>query len=267
MIPDLLDSIVRPNAYRRFAAENAARTASYIAFLSLIFLGGLGIAVKLRLTPLFDETFVWLETQMPPLQFTGGTVTSTVPGPTRLEHPRAKELALIIDTARKDLITPQMMTDAKVVAYLTGNALYLERGGGQIETIDLSKSASDRPITVDASSYKEMEQAFDWIFYPALMLFFFLTFALSLALCGALYALAGMILASAAGGTLGFKALFRVGVHAQTAGSLLYALDAILPRTLPYFQAVSMALSMTLLWLGVRAAVKGEHEKTAAPAA
>ena len=47
MLPDLLDSLVRPGSYRRFSAEKAARTASYIAFLSLIFMGGVGISVKL----------------------------------------------------------------------------------------------------------------------------------------------------------------------------------------------------------------------------
>src|ERR1700720_3459806 len=83
MIPDLLDSIVRPAAYRRFSAEKAARTASYAAFLSLIFVGALGIAVKLRLAPLFTETFTWLETSMPPLMFAAGGVTSPTPGPGR----------------------------------------------------------------------------------------------------------------------------------------------------------------------------------------
>lgn len=267
MIPDLLDAVVRPASYRRFAAEKAARTAAYIAFLSLIFVGSIGIAVKLRLAPLFDQTFSWLETSMPAITFANGTVTSAAPGPLRLEHPRTKDVALMIDTARKDPVTAQQMADAKVLAYLTSNALYLMRGQGQMETIDLSKSAAEKPVTVDAASYKDMERAFDWVFYPALMLFFFLSFAAALAFCGALYALAGMVMASAAGGSLGFAALFRIAVHAQTAGSLLYALDALMPVTIPYFQFVSIALSLTCLWLGVKAAASPAPAAPAEPPA
>ena len=267
MIADLLDSVVRPDSYRRFAAEKASRTASFIAFLSMIYVGGLGVEVRLRLAPMFAETFSWLETAMPPLLFAGGTVTSTARGPVRLEHPRFKEIAVTIDTARTDPVTPAAMADAKVIAYLTANALYLNRGGGQIEAIDLSKSPPERPFTVDGAAYKELAKAFDWLFYPALMLFFFLTFAASLALCGLLYALLAWIASSLTGASPGFARLLRIGVHAQTAGSLLYALDAALPRTIPYFPWASAALSLAYLWLGARAAAGAGPETTASPAA
>lgn len=259
MIPDLLDALVRPLSYKRFAAEKAARTASYIAFLSLIFVGCIGISVKLRLAPLFDETFAWLEASMPAVTFADGKVTSTAAGPLRLEHPRAKEVAVMIDTARKEPVTTKQMMDADVLAYLTSDALYLRRGPGEkdpLETIDLTKSAADKPVTVDAASYKALEQTFDWIFYPALMLFFFLSFAVALAFCGLLYALVGMIMVSVVGGTLDFAPLFRLGVHVQTAGSLLYALDSLLPKSIPFFQVVSIAMSLAYLWLAVKAAVK-----------
>ena len=236
-----------------------------MAFLSLIFVGALGIDTKLRLAPLFTETFVWLETSMPVLQFSSGGVTSATPGPLRLEHPKYKEVAVIIDTARKDPVTAQQMADAKVLAYLSGNALYMERGQGQIETIDLSKSAPERATTVDAATYKGLELAFDWMFYPAWLLFFFLTFAGSIAVCGLLYGLAGLAFASLAGGSLRFPELFRVAVHAQTAGCLLYSLDALLPVSIPLILPASASLSLTFLWLGVRAAVKPAPESPSAP--
>ncbi|MDE2511846.1 MAG: DUF1189 family protein [Elusimicrobia bacterium] len=267
MIPDLLDALARPASYRRFSAEKASRAAAYVAFLSLIFMGSIGIAVKLRLAPLFAETFTWLETSMPAVTFANGTVTSTAAAPLRLEHPRMKEVALMIDTTRKDPVTAQQMTDAKVLAYLTSNALYLKRGEddkAEVETIDLAKSTSDRPVTVDANAYKDMENAFDWVFYPALMLFFFLTFAASLAFCGLLYALVGMLVASSGGKSLPFSALFRIALHAQTAGSLLYALDALLPRAIPFFQMGSIGLTLAYLWYGVRAAALPEAPAPAA---
>jgi len=253
MIPDLLDALVRPAAYRRFAAEKPGRTASYVAFLSVVFVASIGIAVKLRLAPLFTETFSWLETRMPEISFAGGVVTSAPPGPLRLEHPRSKDVALMIDTTRKDAVTAAQLADAKVVAYLTSNALYVERGAGQVESIDLSKSAPERPIKVDASTYKGMERAFDWVFYPTLLLFFFLAFALSIAVSGLVYGLVGLVVASAQHAPLSYGQLFRLGVHAQTAGCLLYSLDAVLPFAIPALPLLSAAAGLTFLWLGVRA--------------
>ncbi|MFI5363078.1 MAG: DUF1189 family protein [Elusimicrobiota bacterium] len=261
MLPDLLDSVLRPGAYRRVAAESGARAAAYAAVLSHVVVGAGGIGVKLRLAPLFTETFAWLEASMPPLTFAAGGVTSSTPGPVRLEHPTIKEVAVTIDTARKDPVTIAQMEDAKVIAYLTGGTLYLDRGSAaapadRLETIDLTKSAPERSVTVDANMYKEMERAFDWVFYPALMLFFFLIFALALALGALVYALIGKIFGSLAGGSLEYAALFRIAIHAQTAGSLLYALDATLPRAIPYFEYASAAMSLAFLWLGVRSAAK-----------
>lgn len=269
MIPDLLDALCRPAAYRRFAGEKPARTASYVAFLSLIFVASIGIAVKLRLAPMFTETFAWLETSMPELQFAGGVVTATPPGPTRIEHPRSKEVALMVDTTRKDPVTAAQLKDANVMAFVTSNAIYLNRGENQLETIDLTKSAAERPIKVDASTYKEMEHAFDWIFYPALLLFFFLAYALSIAVVGLMYGLLGLIVASASHANLNFGQLFRLGVHAQTAGCLLYSLDALLPFAIPLLPLVSAAISITFLTLAVRAyaAAPADPATPAAPAA
>ena len=98
------------------------------------------------------------------------------------------------------------------------------------------------------------------------MLFFFLSFALALALSALIYALFGLLIASLAGGSLEFTALFRMAVHIQTAGSLLYALEAMLPVSIPYFEFVSVALSLAFLWLGVKAAV-APTSAGAAPAA
>jgi hypothetical protein len=99
------------------------------------------------------------------------------------------------------------------------------------------------------------------------MLAFFLSFAIALAVSALAYALLGLILASLAGGALEYSALFRIGVHAQTAGSLLYAIDFVLPWTIPFMMYVSVALSLTFLWLGISAAVKAGPLPPPAPAA
>jgi hypothetical protein len=253
MLPDLLDSLLRPSACRRFAGEPASRAAAYVAFLAILFVGALGVAVKLRLAPVLDETFVWLETSMPSLHIAGGQVTASPPGPLRLEHPRLKEIALMIDTTRKDPVTPQMMTDQKVVGYLTSNALYLQnQGAGRVEVLDLSKPG-ERPVTLDAESYKEMQRAFDWVFYPSLLLMFFILFSISLAFFALVYALVGLLLSSTAGASLGFGALYRLALHAQTAAALLRCIDTLLPVPIPFLGLATPVVSLVYLWLAVRA--------------
>lgn len=255
MLPDLLDALVRPAAYRRFRAEKAARTASYVAFLSMIFVGGLGVEIKLRLAPFITDTFAWFETRMPEIHYEKGVVTTKPAGPMVLIHPRAKELALKIDTARTEPVTAQTMKDEGVLAFLTGDAVYMG-GGAEFQKMDLSKPASPEPVTIDASTYRGMEKAFDWVVYPSALLFAFLVFALMLTVFGGLCALAGLMMASLAGGEMGFAELFRIAVHAQTAGALLYVLDTVLPFALPaVYPLVALALSLTYTWLGVRSTV------------
>ena len=267
MFTDLIASLTSPSAYRRFAGEKPLRTAAYTAFLSLIFVVALSVAIRIRLTPLFDQTFDWLKTTMPAITFSAGKLTSTAPTPTLVEHPRFKEVAVMIDTSRTEPVTAAQMKDAKALAYLTSNALYMERDG-RLEVFDLSKSASAKTITVDAQSYGEMERVFNWVFYPLVILFFFVIFCISLCFFAAIYGLAGMLVASLTGAELGFGALLKLALHAQSAAVLLRAVDALSPARIPSSWAVSLALSMTYLTLGIRAAGRPDPARTPpAPAA
>ena len=117
MIPDLLRSL-SPSSYPRFADEKPTRTSRYVAFLSIIFLAALGVSIKLRLAPLFTQTFTWLETSMPKIQFANGAVKSEPPGPLRIEHPRIKDFALFIDTTRESPVAASELTDKKVIGVL-----------------------------------------------------------------------------------------------------------------------------------------------------
>jgi len=253
----MIASLTSPSAYRRFAGEKPSRTAAYTALLALIFVAALSVAIKIRLTPLFDETFSWLKTSMPAITFSAGKVTSTALTPTRVEHPRAKEVAVMIDTERTDPVTSAQMTEAKVLAYLTGNALYMERDG-RLEVFDLAKSSSGKAVTIDAQSYGEMERIFNWVFYPVVLLLFFVIFCVSLCFFGAIYGLVGMLVASLTGAELGFGALFRLAIHAQSASVLLRSLDALSPVRIPLAGALSLVLSVTYLTLGIRAAARPE---------
>lgn len=253
MIQDLLGSIASTQAYRRFAAEKAGRTVLYLFFVSLLFTVGGSIAMQLRIAPIVDETFSWLAAEVPTLTFSAGKVASSDPSPKRLVHPKAAEVAVMIDTARTEPVTLQTLQDAKVLAYLTGNALYIEQQQGKIEIYDLSKAALDRPVVVDAKFFREAASALKRIVYPLAILTVFVFSASWTACAGVFFAVMAMIMNSIAGGALAFGALYQVAIHAQTASILIGMLKAFLPFSVPFSGLATTAVTAVYLWLAVKA--------------
>lgn len=256
MLSDLLGSVSSTASYRRFASQKASRTMLYLAFLSMLFTAAGTVALRLRLGPVIDETFAWLEKEVPTLTFSKGVVSSAAAGPTRLAHPRAPEVAVMIDTSRTTPVSSADMQEAKVLAYLTSNALYLEKERGSVQSTDLSKAALERPVTVDAAFYREAAQALKTVIYPATILSLFLMFAAWTAMCGVFYAVLGLLFNSAAGGALTFGQLYQMAVYAQTGSTLLRIVLAFMPFAIPAAGLVSLLITSAYLWLGVRAAAR-----------
>lgn len=253
MIQDLLGSVASTQAYRRFASEKASRTVLYLFFISLLFTVGGSIAMKLSVGPIVDETFAWLAAEVPALTFSAGKVTSADPAPKRLVHPKAAEVAVMIDTARTEPVTLQTLQDAKVLAYLTNNALYIEQQRGKIEVYDLSKAALERPVVVDAKFFREAAAALKKVVYPLAILTVFVFAASWTAFAGLFFGLLAMIMSSIANGALTFGALYQIAIHAQTAALLLGVLKAFLPFQIPLSGLVTLAITSVYLWLAVKA--------------
>jgi hypothetical protein len=253
MIQDLLGSIASKQAYRRFAAEKASRTVLYLFFISLLFTIGGSIAMQVRIGPVVDETFDWLGKEVPSLTFSNGKVTSAEAAPKRLEHPKAPEVALMIDTSRVEPVTLQLMREKKVLAYLTNNALYIEQQSGHVEIYDLSRAAQDRPMVVDAKFFHDAAGALKKVVYPLAVLSVFAFAAAWTALLGLLYALLGMLMTSMAGGTLSFGPLFQIAIHAQTTSLLLRIVMAFLPFMVPMSALLSIVITAVYLWMAVKA--------------
>lgn len=253
MIQDLLGSIASTQAYRRFAAEKASRTILYLFFISLIFTIGGAIAMQLRIAPVVDETFAWLGAEVPTLTFSGGKVTSPESAPKRIEHPKAPEVAIMIDTARTEPVPLQTMKEAKVLAYLTNNALYIEQQQGRVEVYDLSKAAIERPMVVDAKFFRDAAGALKRVVYPLAIITVFFFAAAWTAAAGLLYALLAMLLNSATGGTLAFGSLYQIAIHAQTAALLLRIILAYLPFVVPMAGMLTLVITTVYLWIAVKA--------------
>ena len=253
MLEDLFGAVASTQAYRRFAAQKTRRTALYLLFVSLLFTLGGTMALRLRLNPIIDETFAWLEAQAPTLTFSGGKATSASAAPIRLAHPRAPEAAAMIDTARTTPVLAQVMHEAKVIAYLTNDALYVEERPGELRTYDLSKAGLERPLVVDGKFYREAAGGLKIALIPIALAVLFAFSAVWIAAAGLMYALLGLLINALAGGSLAFGALYQVAIHAQTAALLLRIATAFLPMGVPLFGLITIVITTVYLWVGVRA--------------
>lgn len=262
MIQDLLGSIASTQAYRRFAAEKTSRTVLYLFFISLIFTVGGSIAMQMRIGPVVDSTFAWLAAEVPTLTFSAGKVTSSEPAAKRLVHPQAPEVAVMIDTARTEPVTLQLMQESKVLAYLTNNALCIDQGG-KLETYDLSKAALERPMIVDAKFFRDAAGALKKVVYPLAIVTVFVFAAGWTAFAGLLYTLVAMLLQSIGGGALAFGALFQIAIHAQTTALLVRIVMSFLPFVVPLSGLLTIIITSVYLWLAVKANAAAAVETSA----
>jgi len=267
MIQDLLGSIASTQAYRRFAVEKASRTVLYIFFVSLIFSVIGTIAVKLTVGPILNETFAWLAAEVPTLTFSSGKVTSAVTTPKRLAHPASPTVAIMIDTSRIDPLTSQEMQEAKVIAYLTSNAFYIEQQSGKIEVYDLSKAALERPVIVDSKFFREAARGTGTAIYFFVAFGTFALAAFSTPFAATIFALVGTIIQSFAGGNLAFGALFQMAVHAQTSSLIVWMLMFMIPMppvfTITLMMVVTPLITLGYLTMGIKANAAAAAETSA----
>ncbi|MEK7234324.1 MAG: DUF1189 family protein [Elusimicrobiota bacterium] len=263
MIQDLLGSIASTQAYRRFAAEKAGRTILYLFFVSLLFTIVGSLAIRLRIGPIIDETFSWLAAEVPTLTFSAGKIVSSDPVPKRLVHPKATEVAFMIDTARTEPVTLQVMRDARVLAYLTNNAFYVEQKD-KIEVYDLSKTAMDRPTVVGAKFIHDAAGTLKKIFYPIAIVTVFVFVAAWIAFAGLFYALLAMLMQAIAGGSLAFGALYQIALHAQTTALLARMCMPFLPFAIPLSGLLTLLITSVYLWMAIKTNAAAAIEPPAA---
>jgi hypothetical protein len=253
MIQDLLGSVASSQAYRRFAAEKASRTFLYLLFISLLFTIGGSIAMQLRVAPVIDETFAWLGAEIPTLTFSAGKMTSADPAPRRISHPKAAEVAFMIDTARTEPVTLQTMQDQKVLGYLTNNEFYIQQQRGKVEVYDLSKGAAENTIVIDEKFFRDAAGALKKVVLPLAVLAVFAFAVTWTSFAGLFYALLALLFNSLAGGTLSFGALYQAAIHAQTAALLARIVMAFLPFAIPLSSLLTIPLTAAYLWIAVKA--------------
>lgn len=265
MILDPLNGVTSLNFYRRVAKQSVGRSFLYLAYLSVLFSITATAAMKLKVGPAVDETFQWLERSAPPLMFQGGKVTSTATAPVTVRHPSIKEIAFTIDTARTEPVTPAMMEENKVMAYLTSNAFYVVQRPGKVEVYDFSKAAPPKPVVIDSAFYRSANQVMNRVLYPAALVATFFLFLIVGGTLSLFYSVLALILNAALKGGLEYAALFNIAVYAQTLAIVLQMISFFTPVGLSMFSLPAMIATGVYIGLAIKRTTEPEAPAPAAP--
>ncbi|MBI5631524.1 MAG: DUF1189 family protein [Elusimicrobia bacterium] len=251
MVLEPLSSVASLAFYREVAKKSLGRVFLYLCYLSLLFSLAATVAFKVKVGPAIDDTFQWLASSTPPLTFEGGKLSSTAPQPLTIRHPKIPEIAVTIDTARAEPVTPETLAAGKVSAYLTANALYIMKNRGQLAVHDFSTAVSPKPVVIGPAFFREAQQALSRFLYPIVFAGIFLLFLAWKAWATLLYSLLALLFNAAAGTNLSYRSLLGICVYAQTLAAGLQAAWFFLPVAPPYFFLAGLALNSTYILLAV----------------
>lgn len=252
MILDPLNSITSIEFYRKVAAQTVGRSSLYLVYLSVLFAVVATAALKIRIGPVVDETFVWLERSMPTITYAAGKLSTQDNALVTIRHPRISNVAVTIDTARTETVTAQLLETNKVVAYVTGNAMYLMERPGEMRSFDFSKAAAGKPVVIDGAFYRNAGQLLSRALYPISLVLTFIIFLAWKTAATFFYSLIALMVNAIAEGTLSYKSLFNITLYAQTLNIALQAIFLFMPVGLPASPLVAMALTTTYVWLAVK---------------
>jgi uncharacterized membrane protein len=253
MILDPINAVTSIEFYRKAAAQAVARTAGYLCYLAFLFSLIATVAIRVRVGPEIDKTFVWLEKSMPTLTLSNGKMISKLTAPLTLRHPDAPDVAVTIDTARVDPVTPQMLETQKVMAYISSNALYVMRSPGELRVFDFTtQKLGAKPFVIDAPFYESSRQFLDRILYPFLLVIIFVVFALWKTLAALFYSLVGISMNSLFRGALSYASLFNIAAYAQTLMVIVFAIFLFMPTPLPWAGAISFIATSIYIALSVK---------------
>ena len=254
MIFEPVNSVTDLDFYKKVSAQPLLRSMGYLCYMAIVFAVLSTFALKLKMGPVINQSFQWLEREMPTLSYADGKITSSVPGPKRIQHPNIPEIALMIDTTRTEPVGFEQMKEANVMAYLTQGAFYMrESRDGGIRPYDFSKSgAGTRPVTIDAAFVHNANVVMNRVLYPvALAVAFVIVIAWKLA-ASLIYSLLALLLNAAAKAPLAFGALFSVSVYAQTLAMVFLAASLFLPFPIPGLSLIAFAMTGTYIWLALK---------------
>lgn len=255
MILDPINSITSIDFYKKIAKQGIGRSAAYLAYLGLIFAVVATVALKVKVGPVVDETFLWLEKSMPAITFADGKLSAAGGEAVTIRHPSINDIAITVDTGRTEPVTPELLERNKVIAYVTGNAMYLLERPGQTRTFDFGKSAAapgTKPVVVDAAFYRQAGTVMSRILYPLSFVLTFFIFLLWKGISTGFYSLMSLLINAVTGAELEYPALLNITLYAQTLIITVQAIFLFMPVGLPAGGLISIAATGAYVWLAVK---------------
>lgn len=255
MILDPVNGVTSVEFYKKVAKQPLGRSFLYLFYLAFLFAITTTVALKVRAGPLIEETFRWLEKSMPRISVLNGKLSSDAPGPVTVRHPENAEVAVTVDTGRLEAVTPELMDKEMVMAYITGNALFVRKSPGKLEVYDFSKAAAkpgDKPLVIDEAFYRKAEAVVNRVIYPFCLVLTLVVFLFWKSASTFLYSIMAVFVNSTIGANLEYKALWNITLYAQTLVIVLQAIFLFMPSPLPASQAVATLLTGVYIWLAVR---------------
>ena len=267
MILDPVNSITSIGFYKKVAGQGLLRTFGYLCYLSAIFAVIGTVALKVKVGPVVDSTFRWLEAEVPTLTFAGGKVSSSQTEFKTIKHPDVPQVAFAIDVSRSEPVTPKDMEDAKVIGWLTSGALYMTQQPGRVEVYDFSKSPTlEKPVVIDAGFFRQANGIVHRLMIPLSLFISFLVFLVWKGFASLFYSLLALAINAVLGAGLAFGSLFTIAVYAQTLVVALQALSLFFARGLPGMGVIALAATGAYIWLAIKKMIEPPAPAVVPPA-
>jgi hypothetical protein len=253
MIFDPVNSVSSIDFYKKVSGQSLGRSFLYACYLAALFAVACTLALKVKIGPVIDDTFVWLERSVPTLTYSAGRVSTPQTAPLTVKHPTIPGVSLTIDTNRSDAVTAKEMEEAKVLGFLTATAFYLREENGELRVFDLTKSANGaKPVTIDAGFYRNASIVMGRLLYPTALVATFVVFLVWKFFASIAYSVMALMINAFASGSLGYAPLLNIAIYAQTLAIGLGVVTLFMPFGIPGFSLVSVVITGVYIWLAVK---------------
>lgn len=251
MISDIGRSVGDFSFYKEVPKKTVWATVAYLTLLGGLFSVAVTIAVYQNVRPRILQAAEWAATTMPVLTLADGKLSSAAPGPLEIRHPDVQQAGLMVDTLRTEAVTPAEMSQKKLIAYLTADAVYVLTPD-RLETYALAQTKGKESLVVDAEFYRTISGILLKVLYPIAFLTSWATFLIWKHVAAVLYTLVGMLVNAVVDGGHEPPTLYRMAVYAQTPVIVLQTAALFLPRPIPLFPVLALLVVTAYLWQAIR---------------
>lgn len=252
MLLDPLKSLADFQFYRDVPRKSLTATFLYLVYLGLLFSIAYAVMFHLRYTPRIDEAVEWASASIPPLTLADGKLSSTDPEPRRIVHPRAEQIAFMVDVNRTEPVTPFEMRQSTVVAFIAQSAVYYFASKDELRMHDLTLAKSPKPVQLDAEFYRSLGRFVKKALVPVSIVITWAVFVVWKHLSALVYSLVALLLNGLLSAGLPYGSLYRAAVYAQTPAVVLQAIVMFLPSPVPFFGLLLLIVVTVYLWQALR---------------